>query len=121
MDTAHNVTYWRYPTIQMRGSVSVAVSRIEFHPSPFQTGPLLTWTDYERKKDSFMRAHYKTLEREMREPKGAGTLGNVYLTLNKKGGMSMRAIARLFDVSQPTVTQAIHRAERHQLSAEVEV
>ncbi len=121
MDTAHNVTYWRYPTVRRNGSVPVSISRVNFHPSAFQTGPMLTWSAYERKKDLFMRAHYKTLERDLRQPQGAGVLGNVYLTLNKKAGMSMRAIARLFDVSQPTVTEAIHRAADRQLTAQVEV
>ncbi len=112
MDTARGKTYWHYPRVLVPGRGYARMTRLDIHPSRFQTGPNLTWPGYERKKADFMRAHYHTLERVLREEEKMG--GSIPAWARRALAMlnedhSQRAIADELGISQPAVSQLLKK------------
>lgn len=113
MDTARGKTYWHYPRALVPGRGYCRLKRVAFHRSTFQTGPHLTWTEYEHKKAAFMRAHYRTLERELRLDERMGGVkpwARESILLLKEQGLSYRKIAKRIGISEQAISQIVRRS-----------
>lgn len=113
MDTARGTTYWHYPRIDIPERGRCRVTRIDIHPSRFQTGPKLTWTSYEQKKRDFMAGNRRELRRNLRIERETGTddpmrVAQVILTA-KKYGASYTVIAKDLGISQQAVSKIVSR------------
>lgn len=116
MDTARGTTYWHYPRIDVPERGRCRVTRIEIHPSRFQTGPKLTWTAYEQKKRSFMHTNRRELRQNLKLERETGTddplrLAQVII-LAKSHGASYTEIAKQLGISQPAISKIVARYSR---------
>ena len=116
MDTAHGKTYWHYPRIDIPGRGRRPVPRIDFHPSHFQTGPMLTWPDYEHKKAAFMGARRREQRRDLRIEREVGSTNPTRLAqvieIAKRAGVSYAHIGKELGISHQAVSKIASRASR---------
>lgn len=116
MDTARGTTYWHYPRIEIPEHGNLRVTRIDFHPSHFQTGQKLTWPDYEEKKRAFNRKDRRQLRSSLRIERETGSddpmrLAQVIL-LAKSHGTSYTEIAKQLNISQQAVSKIVSNYSR---------
>lgn len=111
MDTARGTTYWHYPRIEVPERGRCRVTRIEVHPSHFQTGPKLTWTAYEQKKRDFMRMNRRELRQNLKLERETGTEEPVRLAQAiieaKSAGVSYTRMGKRLGISQSAVSQIV--------------
>lgn len=111
LDTARGKTYWHYPLVDIPGMGRSALRVVHFHAGRLQTGPLRTWTEYERRKAAFMRSGDRRLEKELQDEEKMG--GSVPLwarkliVASKSRGFSYRSMAKEIGISQSALSQLV--------------